>query len=57
MRINFRCLYQKKSGNLLNTPRILTKEGIHCSNLKWICSSKEKYYKSLDEYLQNYRVK
>ena len=24
---------------------ILTKDGIYCSYLKWICSSKEKYYK------------
>ena len=35
----------------------LTKDGIYCSYLKWICSSKEKYYKSPDEYLGNYRVK
>ena len=32
---------------------ILTKDGIHCSFLKWIYSSKEKYYKSPDEYLGN----
>ena len=36
---------------------ILTKDGIYCSYLKWICSSKEKYYKSQDEYLGNNRVK
>ena len=33
--------------------KILTKDGIYCSYLKWICSSKEKYYKSQDEYLGN----
>ena len=33
---------EKKLGYMWN---ILTKEGIYCSYLKWICSSKEKYYK------------
>ena len=33
--------------------KILTKDGIYCSYLKRICSSKEKYYKSQDEYLGN----
>ena len=28
---------------------ILTKDGIYCSYLKWVCSSKEKYYKSQDD--------
>ena len=36
---------------------ILTKDEIYCSYLKWICSSMEKYYKSQDEYLVNYRMK
>ena len=31
----------------------LTKDGIFCCDLKWVCSSKEKYYKSQDEYLGN----
>ena len=31
--------------------KILTEDGIYCDHLKWICSSKEKYYKSRDEYL------
>ena len=31
--------------------KILTKDGIYCSCLKWICSTKEKYYKSQDEYM------
>ena len=29
---------------------ILIKDGIYCSYLKWICSSKEKYYKSSEVY-------
>ena len=29
------------------------KDGIYCSYLKCVCSSKEKYYKSQDEYLGN----
>ena len=32
--------------------KILSKDGIYCSYLKWICSSKEKY-ESQDEYLGN----
>ena len=32
---------------------MLTKDGIYSSYLKWICSNKEKYYKSQDEYLGN----
>ena len=36
---------------------LLNKDGIYCSNLKWIRSSKKKYDKSQDEYLGNYRVK
>ena len=32
---------------------ILTKDGISCNCLKWICSSKEKYYKSQDKYFGN----
>ena len=50
----------KRSGNLLNAPciwNILTKDGIYWSNSKWICSSTDKYYKSLDKYLWNYRLK
>ena len=27
---------------------ILTKDGMYCSYLDWICSSKEKYYKIQD---------
>ena len=33
--------------------KISTKDGIYCSYLKCVCSSKEKYYKSQDEYLGN----
>ena len=36
---------------------IFTKDGIYCSYLEWICSSKEKYYKSPDEYLWINKVK
>ena len=36
---------------------ILTKDGIYCSYLKWICSREERYYKTVNEYLENYRVK
>ena len=32
---------------------MLTKYGIYFNYLKWIGSSKEKYYKSQDEYLGN----
>ena len=28
----------------------MTKDGIYCSYLKCVCLSKEKYYKSQDEY-------
>ena len=31
---------------------ILTTDGIYCSYVKWICSSKGKYYKSLGRVLK-----
>ena len=31
----------------------MTKDGIYCSYSKSVCLSKEKYYKSQDEYLGN----
>ena len=33
--------------------KILTKDGIYWGYLKWICSNKEKDYKSQDEYFGN----
>ena len=33
--------------------KILTKDGIYCTYLKWICLNKKKYYKSQDEYIGN----
>ena len=33
--------------------KILTKDGIYCRYLKWICTSKEKYHESQDEYVGN----
>ena len=43
----------RKHKKLLYMWKILTKDGIYCSYLKCICSSKAKYYKSQDEYLGN----
>ena len=50
---------RKMPGNLSYVPRmwnILTKDGKYCSYLKCICSGKDIYYKSPDEYLGNYPI-
>ena len=44
---------KRESSKLWDMWNILTKDGIYFSYLKWICSSKEKYHKSQDEYLGN----
>ena len=42
-----------KSMEIMRYTKILTKDGIYCSCLKCVSLSKEKYYKSQDEYLGN----
>ena len=44
---------KQKAWKLWDIRKILTKNGIYFSYLKCVCSSKEKYYKSQDEYLGN----
>ena len=42
-----------KSMEIIRYTENMTKDGIYCSYLKCVCLSKEKYYKSQDEYLGN----
>ena len=48
---------KRKKESIKSMWKILTKYGIYYSDLKWICSSKETYYKNQDEYLENYRMR
>ena len=56
MSTQFNCqkhFYIKLFNEIIVYVKNLTKDGKYCSYLKWICSSKKKYYKNQEEYLEN----